>query len=121
MKVDLWEGFLERKPHKIVVEDDHNRVTVTIEQITEGPLTVIESVSFSKALPQLSKAVAKYAHDAIKNYMKSKKLPLYMYATNAQERSKYFALVRDMEKHGWKVVKTRIAGSGGQYWEMEKR
>lgn len=121
MKIDLWEGFLKGKPHKLVVEDHSQGVTITIEQLTEGPLTVVENVSFSKALPQLSKVMSKYAHDAVKNYMKAKQMPLYMYATTSQERGKYFALVRDMEKHGWKVVKSRLAGSGGQYWEMAKR
>lgn len=120
MKTELWQGFINGQPHKLLAEEQSGGMSMTFEVLTEGPLTVVESTSFSKALPQLTNVLTKYAHDAVKKYMKAKGMPLYLYATNAQERPKYFALVRDMEKHGWKVAKTRFAGSGGQYWEMGK-
>lgn len=127
MEQVLWEGICGGEPLKVIAKSTETGVEIRIEPITEGFLTdlVGGAVTYAKAHPVLATIAvapwAKMAHDAFKKYKLTKDTALKFYAKDQPERTKYFKMVKELEKTGqYKTVKSGYRGTG-YYWELDRR
>ena len=127
MKEQLWEGICEGRAVRISGEQNGKDVHIEIETVNEGFLTdlVGGAVSFGKAHPFITAIAlapwAKLAFDALKKYKLAKDTALKFYTKDVNERSKYFNMVKELEKSGqYKLVK-QGRRDAGYYWELHRR
>lgn len=123
----LWEGICEGEPIKINGERVGKDIHIEIETIKEGFLTDLigGAATFAVAHPFVTAIAlapwAKLAFDALKKYKLAKDTALKFYTKDINERSKYFKMVKELEKTGqYKLVKQGVRDSG-YYWELHRR
>ncbi len=124
MSIELWQGFLKGQPHRLLVEDRDETTTIILEPVREGFLTDLlkDTVSFAKNHPFLTGMLAQHAYDSVKKYIQAKSSALNLYAKDVSERPKYQEMIKDLEKNGWKVVKSRyVPGSTQYHWELHRK
>jgi hypothetical protein len=118
MKQKIWEGSFDGKLTSLVIEDD----TIKFEQLNEGIISNIGKglMRFASAHPFLTGVLAYSAYDAIKRNISSVVSRTKIYAKDINERSKMREVVKQMEKAGWKVVKSKYIGQGYE-WTLERK
>lgn len=120
----LWEGIISAQAAKLyVTELDEGIELYRLDTVEEGLLSSVVSgtLSFAKAHPFLTAAMASYAWDAVKKYNQAKKNALMFHTTNSWDRDKYWTMVKQLERDGsFKLVKHGRDGVG-YFWEMHKK
>ena len=123
MKELIWEGVFDGKAAQLHVESEGNTLICSLTPLTEGFLTDLigGAVSFSKAHPFITGAMAGWAWDSIKKYNDAKKYALKFYAKDFSEQSKYWKMVKELEKTGsYRLVTHGYKGGAGYYWGLNK-
>jgi hypothetical protein len=121
VKTCIWEGLIRGVPHQLLVEEGEELV-VSLEKSSSGPLFEVFAglKTFVSAHPFLTGYLTGMGLDALKKYNEAKKTAIKLYAKDVTERSKYTAMVKEMEKNGYKIVKQGYIHGTGYYWELNR-
>ena len=111
--------MIRGEPTQLLAEDD----VITVEILTEGPLfNMAKGVwSFAVAHPVITATAGLWASDAIKKYNDNKKKTINMYAKDAEQKNHMQAVVNQMIKGGYTLVKQLNKGSAGYEWELKAK
>lgn len=119
----IWFGTHHRVPSELMVEERDGTLFCQLTPITEGVIADLAKgvVSFAKSHPFLTGWAAIAAAGSLYKYNEAKKQAISLFAKDMPEKITYAKLVRDLEKYGYRVVKSGYKGGAGYFWELRKK
>lgn len=119
----IWTGVYQHTISELLVTEDDKGMHCEIRPVNEGLLHNIAkgAMSFAKAHPFITGWAAAAALDSLRKYNEAKKQAIHFYAKDMPERIKYTKMVKEMEKNGYRVVKSGYKGGSEYFWELHRR
>jgi len=124
MKMEIWRGVVSGKTKKLLAEEVDDSLCLSFEPLEENledtvAKIAVGTIRFAKAHPILTTFAALYAWNSLKKYTEAKN-SVKFYAKDVKERNYYDAMIKDMQKAGWRIVTSKYVGGTGYEWTLHR-